>query len=193
MRRRLPLILLVTLLSVAGCGGRHMLARGDLSSLVLQKADLGSPFSEFSFGPVTKLDTQGTVRADPSRYGHIDGWVGRYRRAASAVTRGPVVVESRADVFKDAGGAKTDLAAYADEFARTPATHVRRLSLPSLGDGAVGVTFVQASSLPLRFFRIAWRVRNATASITVEGFDGRVTLTQALGLARKQEVRIVAK
>lgn len=187
-------MLLAALLLVAGCGGRHTLAKGDLGSLVLQKSDLGRPFSEFSFGPVTMLDTQGTVRADPARYGHIDGWVARYRRAGSTETHGPLVVESRADVFKDTGGAKTDLAAYSDEFTRTPATQVRRLALPSsLGDAAAGVTFVQPSSRPLRFFRIAWRDRNASASITVEGFDGRITLAQALGLARKQEMRIVAK
>ena len=40
------------------------------------------------------------------------------------------------------------------------------------------MTFSQAGAKPLRFFRIAWRYRNATASVTVEGFDGKVRLAR---------------
>jgi hypothetical protein len=188
------LAVLAALPLIAGCGGgRHPIAGSDLASLVLQRADVGAPFSAFYVGPQSRLDTQGTMRANASRYGRTAGWIARYRRAGSTATRGPLVVESRADLFRDSKGAATDLAAYEAELTRTPASHVKRLSLSSLGDAAVGVTFVQLSAKPLRFFRIAWRDRNATASITVEGFDGRVSLPQALALARRQEVRIVAK
>ena len=55
----------------------------------------------------------------------------------------------------------------------------------------LGVTFVQASSKPLRFYRIAWRDRNVTASVILEGFDGKLRLDQALALARRQE-RLIA-
>ena len=55
------------------------------------------------------------------------------------------------------------------------------------------MTFLQTGAKPVRFFTIAWRDRNATASVTVEGFGGRVTLAEAVALARKQEARIAAK
>jgi hypothetical protein len=193
MQRRIPLLLLAALLLLGGCGGGRDIAESDLASLVLRRADLGSGFSAFYVGPQSRLDTQGTTRADGSRYGRTGGWIARYRRAGSTTTRGPLVVESRADLFRDVEGAKADLAAYGAEFARTPASHVKPIALSSLGADAVGVTFVQLSSRPLRFFRIAWRDRNATASILVEGFDGRIALAEALRLVRQQEVRIVAK
>ena len=42
----------------------------------------------------------------------------------------------------------------------------------------------------MRFFRVAWRYRNATAAVTVEGFDGRVHAADAVALARKQQRRL---
>jgi pimeloyl-CoA synthetase len=50
-----------------------------------------------------------------------------------------------------------------------------------------GVTFVQPGAKPVRFFRIAWRDRNVSASVTVQGFGARIALSDALALARKQE------
>jgi hypothetical protein len=44
----------------------------------------------------------------------------------------------------------------------------------------------------LRFYVIAWRYRNATASVTVEGFDGHVQPADAIGLARRQQARLAA-
>ena len=49
------------------------------------------------------------------------------------------------------------------------------------------MTFVQPGAEPLRFYRIAWRYRNATASVTAEGFDGKLAFGRALALARKQQ------
>jgi hypothetical protein len=192
--RGTPLIAgLGALVLVAGCGGSHAIRADALSSLVLRPADLGARYESFSSGPQVLLDTQGTPRANPDRYGRKGGWIARYRRIGSGPAAGALVVESRADLFGDAGGATTDLRAYREQLERTPGSHLRPLELPAIGAAAVGVTFVQAGAKPVRFFTIAWRDRNATASVTVEGFAGEVSRSDAISLARKQEARIAAK
>jgi hypothetical protein len=62
-----------------------------------------------------------------------------------------------------------------------------------LGDAAEAMTIRQpggASSVV--FFRIAWRDHNATASVLVEGFEGKVVLADAVALARRQEAHLRA-
>jgi hypothetical protein len=159
---------------------------------VLRQQDLGPPFSAFNSGPQTQLDNQGTPRADPTRFGREGGWISRYHRPGSGATAGPLLVESRADLFRSAGGAKKDLDVYRAMLAEAPGARLRPLTLLQIGDAAFGVTFVQPSAKPLRFFRIAWRYRNATASVTIEGFDGRVQLADALALVREQQ-RLLAR
>jgi hypothetical protein len=185
---RIALVLLLVAALVAGCGaGGKRISEAKLSRLVLREQDLPPIFSSFNFGKQIRLDNSGTARADPVRYGRKGGWIARYNRPGSSDTRGPLVIESRADLFDDAGGAKSDLAAYRIDFSRIPGSDLRVLSLPKLGDAALGVTFVQPGAKPVRFFRIAWRDRNVSASVTVQGFGGRLALTEALALARKQE------
>ncbi len=193
MQRALLIPGLVVTVLLAGCGGSHDVPASALDALVLQQRDMGPAYSKFSSGPQVLLDTQGTLRADPGRYGRKGGWIARYRRVGPAAAGGPLVVESRADVFGGADGAKTDLRAYGDVLAKTAGSQLRTLRLPPIGAAALGVTFLQAGAKPVRFFTIAWRDRNATASVTVEGFGGRVTLAEAVALARKQEARIAAK
>jgi hypothetical protein len=192
VRARILLLCFVAL-TLAACGGSngHTVAAGQLNSLVLRQKDVGGAFASFYDGPQVNLDNAGTVRADPQRYGREGGWIARYHRGGSPSTRGPLVIESRVDIFKDAAGAKTDLLAYSDVLKKMPGARPLRLAGPKIGDGAVGVTFVQASSKPLRFYRIAWRDRNVTASVILEGFDGKLRLDQALALARRQE-RLIA-
>jgi hypothetical protein len=81
------------------------------------------------------------------------------------------------------------MAAYRAQFSQLSGDH-KEFAVSGLGQDAVGVTFSQPGGRTLRFFRIAWRSQNATASITVEGFDGQVSQDDALALARKQEKRI---
>ena len=50
--------------------------------------------------------------------------------------------------------------------------------------------FTMAAPRPIRFFRIAWRAHNVTASLTVQAFEGDVSLADALSLARLQQRRI---
>jgi hypothetical protein len=190
MRRLIPLLGLGLVLALAGCGGSQTIKVKSLSKLVLQQADLGPSFVAFNSGAQTQLDNQGTIRADPGRFGREGGWIARYHRAGSAATRGPIVVESRADVFGGAGGAKKDLAAYRTLLGQQAGTRLRDIPLPPIGDEATGVTFVQAGGASVRFYRIAWRYRNVTASIMVEGFEGKATRADAVALARKQQAHL---
>jgi len=172
-------------LQVAACDGGSTIAASKLSQLVLREQDMPG-FTSFSSGPQVRLDNQGTVRADASRFGREGGWIIRLHPAESTRTTGPLVVESRADLFKTLEGAKSDMGAYRAVFSQLSGEH-KQIAVSGLGQDAVGVTFTQPGSRPLRFFRLAWRYQNATASITVEGFDGQVNQEDAMALAHKQE------
>jgi len=189
-RRALPLALLVFV--AAACGGGHTISSQRVSALVLQQGDVGRLFASFSDGPVSNLDTAGTPRSNPDRFGHEAGWISRYHRAGGPKTRGALVVESRADVFRSSGGAKQDLTAYADLLKQVPGAERQALTPPDVGDASVAETFVQESATPIRFYEIAWRHGNVTASVLVEGYDGAVQLADALALARRQERRLAA-
>jgi hypothetical protein len=177
-------------LVVAACGGSSKISAKDLGQLVLRPADLGATFASFGDGPQIRLDNAGTPRADPARYGREGGWIARYHRSGTKTTRGPLVVESRVDVFKSDGGAKSDFDDYRTMLVHQPGAAPRPLAAPDVGDEAVETTFAQAGVLRVRFFRIAWRYRNATASVTVQGWDGRVTRADAERLAREQQARL---
>jgi hypothetical protein len=176
-------------LLTAACDSGSTIAAGKLSQLVLSEQDMPG-FTTFYNGAQVRLDNQGTNRTDTSRFGREGGWIARLRPSDSAAATGPLVVESRADVFKTADGARSDFAAYRAELSATNAGDVKQFGVPGLAQDAMGVTFTQAGARPLRFFRIAWRDRNATASVTVEGFDGEITQDQAVALAQKQEKHI---
>lgn len=188
MRRFLVFLPLAALL--AACGGSKPVSADRMQQLVLRPADVGPAFQSFYDNVQTHLDNDATPRADPAHDGREGGWVARYRRAGSPKTQGPLLVESRVDVFKSSGGAKDDLDLYRRLLSSGPGSQRRRLAVGSLGDDAVGTTFLQAGGMPVRFYRIAWRYRNATASVTAEGFDGHITAADAVGLARKQQQRL---
>jgi hypothetical protein len=193
MRRLLPLALVLALalgLAACGGGGGPTIPKDSLSKLVLHQHDVGASFAPFSSGAQAPIDNQGTLRADASRYGREGGWIVRFHRAGSTSTSGPLVVESRADLFGASGGARKDLDLYRQMFASSPGSAHRSLAPSSLGDEAVGDTFLQPGPKPVRFYRIAWRYENATAAVTVEGFDGKLTQADALRLARKQQRRL---
>jgi hypothetical protein len=177
------------MLALCGCGGGSTISKQRLSSLVLTRQALGSGYAPFSSGAQTPLDNQGTPRADSSRFGREGGWIIRLHRTAAPKAPGPLVVESRADLFGGSGGAGKDLSLYRQMFASTPGDDHRTLSA-SVGDESVADTFLQ-SGQRVRFFRIAWRYENATAAVTVEGFDGKLTKGDAVRLARKQQQRLV--
>jgi hypothetical protein len=165
----------------------------DLPRLVLQPADLPAGFRQFDWGRITRTDVQ-PPRADPVRFDRVDGWKARYRRSASTGT-GPLVVESRADVFRSEDGAEQDLAAYRIQFEgdiREASGSGRLVPVPLIGDEAVAMTLVQEALEPVRFYSVAWRQGNVTASVSINGFDGKVSLEDAVRLARAQAARITA-
>lgn len=183
----------LTVLAAAGCRDAEApITREELPQLVLGDADLPRPWSAFDRGRQVRADAVPGSRGDPARAGRIDGWKSRYRRPGTAETRGALVLESRSDLFSSSGAAADDLDAYEAEFASELAQlRGERLEGIDVGDEAVGVTFVQpGAERGVRFFRLAWRRANATASLTANGFDGQLELNGVLALARKQDARL---
>jgi hypothetical protein len=181
-RRLQSAAILAAVAVAAGCGGDsgETIPTGRASSLVLQPADLGERFSVFDEGPLAPADV-----ADPQRFDRGGGWKTRYRRTDRAAQSGPLVIESRVDVFATGGGASRDLDAYRDELDDEVAGGAERLDLEERD--VLGTTTAQNG---LRSFRFVWRERNVTAALLVQGFDGRVTLPQAVALLTRQMRRI---
>ena len=101
------------------------------------------------------------------RFGRRRGWSASYRRPGSFATAGPLVVVSRVDEFGDAAGAERSLAGVRKQLARVG----RALAAPRVGDEALA--FVQTrrgAGPPARFFTIAWRQDQLTATLRVSGF-----------------------
>jgi hypothetical protein len=188
--RLIPALFCLLLVAACGSSGGSKISDTQVQKLVLQDRDLPKAFGSFADGATMSLDVQGTPRRDLARYGRKAGWVARYHRSGSPSTPGPLVVASMVDVFDSAGGAKKDFAAYVVELDRQSSRGAHPIDLPQLGDAAVGVTSLQASSNPVRTYVIAWRERNATASLTAMGFDRRLSLAGVVALARRQEKRM---
>ena len=174
---------------LAGCGSSgSKIPPSKLSKLVLQQADLSKGFTPFYVGHQLSADQPGT-RSDPRRFGREGGWIGRYRRGGTPKTKGPLVVASRADVFKDSSGARSELELIRRQLTSPSATRVR---VGDLGDEVFGFTVVQPGTVRIRNYAIVWREANATAELELNGFEGGLTLSDALALARKQEARLRA-
>jgi hypothetical protein len=176
-------------LALAGCGSGSSgptIPKSKLSKLVLQTSDLPKGFAAFYFGRQLSADQTG-ARSDPKRFGRIDGWIGRYNRGGSPKTLGPLVVASRVDLFKDAGGAKKDFGLYPQQLEQPGA---KKVDVGKLGDEASGVVTVRTGAAPVQSYAIAWRRANATAELEANGF--RLTLPEVLALARRQDGRLQA-
>jgi hypothetical protein len=180
--------------AVSGCNGGGedgRIATGELRKLVLQSQDLPRVFAQFDFRELAPSDFHQGPREDPAAFGRIGGWVARYRRSGSQEIRGPLLVESRVDLFEDEDGAVQDLDAYEAEFEQT--SGATALEPPEVGTGAVVMTLKQGSGrFAVRFFTIAWRQSHVTASISVNGFEQKIFLRDVLQLVRRQERRIAA-
>jgi hypothetical protein len=181
-------VIIVATVVVIGCDTvERRIAEDQLSGLVLQPADLPS-FSQFGLGRQVTADAHAGPRKDPARFGRLGGWIARYRPADAAVRNGPLVVESRADLFPSASAADQDLDAYNAEYETTVARNGgKKLGDPAVGDEARAFSFGSGADF---FYVVAWRTANSTASVLVEG--SAVTLDDALGLVRKQAARLSA-
>lgn len=193
MSRRLPFLLMLAFLA-AGCfgggGGGSSVSAAKGESLVLAQSDVGGEFTEFDKGIQRRADLS-PPRDDLNRFGRKGGWKARFSRPGKRTTDGPLVISSLADLFGSEGGARKDFGLYKQSLAEFVATGGKTMSAPGLGDESQAVTFRQG--LPpdaVRYYVIAWRDGNVTASINANGF--KLTWEQALALARKQEQRIRA-
>jgi hypothetical protein len=195
--------LLLAALAVAivpvGCsafdeGSEAVIPESTLPSLVLQPEDLSASFVRFDEGPLAIADSPVGERADPSRFGRLAGWKARYRRQGGSQTPGPLVVESRVDLF-EGSGAKRELDIHRDEL-ELQARHPSELQLVeprALGDEAVALTPTRGGAAgSIVSATVLWRSANAVASLTVNGFGGRLELQHAVELARQQQRRIEA-
>jgi hypothetical protein len=172
-------------LFITGCrDGDPALKAAQLPNLVLQRSDVPRAFTQFDEGEQGTADAPVGLRADAERFGRRGGWKARYRRADDENT-GSLVLGSRADLFAASSGAQDDLEAFRADLGRA-----RELPAPELGDAAVATTLRQVGIVDIRYYTVFWRFRNVTASVLVSGFEGRVTLADALVLARRQQQRI---
>lgn len=180
---RALLVLLAACVTLqVGCSSSGpTIPKAKLSKLVLQTSDLPKGFAAFYFGRQLSADQTG-ARSDPKRFGRIDGWIGRYNRGGSPKTLGPLVVASRVDLFKEVGGAKKDFGLYPQQLEQPGA---KKIDVGKLGDEASGVVMVRTGAAPVQSYAIAWRRANATAELEANGF--RLTLPEALALARRQD------
>jgi hypothetical protein len=177
--------------SVAACSGSDGDDSGpageELRRLVLQPEDLPDAFARFDEGRLNRLDFRPGPRESRTRFGRRDGWKARYKRSGDRQTSGPLVVNSQVDLFGDEEGAEQDLEAYQDELEPAWST----LPAPTLGDRAVAMTLRQGSGrFAVRHFTVAWRDGRSTASVRVNGFEGKVLLRDTIALARKQQARL---
>ena len=192
MRRAL---LLLAILGLAGCSltgedGGASIEVAELEKLVLQPEDLPRSFMRFDEGRQIAADLPEGARADPARFGRQEGWKARYRRAGTVRTTGPLVIESKADLFDSSGGAEDDFdAARADTDESEP--EWQPIGEPGLGEESFAATLLQgAETSGIRIYQVVWRENNAVASLNVNGFARGLALEDALELARAQERRM---
>jgi len=180
-----------TALVLAGCShGREEagLSVDDLPSIVLQESDLPPSFGRFDEGRQARADSPGGARADPERFGRLDGWKARFRRAGSPETPGPLVVESRVDAFDSNDGAEQEFRAHREELSAGGALS----EAATVGEESVAIALEQGvGATAVRYYTIAWRRGNVTASVVANGFAQRFSLDDALSLAQSQDDRIV--
>jgi hypothetical protein len=114
-----------------------------------------------------------------------NGWRARYRRLGSERTDGPIGVDSRANALESSDAAGDDL-----EAARTDLDDWQPIGEPGLGDESFAGTRVGSD---VRYYQVHWREDNVTASLALNGVEGRFPFSDALELARKQEERIASQ
>jgi hypothetical protein len=184
----------VAVIALAGCtlggsGDGAAVERRELSGIVLQQADLPAAFVRFDEGRQTFSDNPGGSRAVASRFGRVDGWKARFRRGGTPETEGPLVVESRADLFESSDGATDELDALRHDV-REGASW-QPAAVIGVGDEAAGFTLVQGrGARRVAYHVVAWREENVVASIAVNGFARTLPFGDVLELARKQSRRI---
>ena len=195
MSARHSVVAVLVLVAGAACAGERddpAVTEAELPRVVLQPADLPRVWVRFDEGRQIGPDAPPGPRADPTRFGRVEGWKARFRRPASPSTTGPLLVESRADLFEDDEGAKRDFELVELDPAEGVAS-AARFEAASLGDEAIAVAFVQGTGrAAVRYVVVTWRHENVVASVRANGFARSFARSDALEIARKQERRLQA-
>ncbi len=181
-------------LGLAGCsfggGDNATIELDELPRIVLQPDDVPAVFNRFDEGRQVLADNPGGSRSDRNRFGRRDGWKARYHRPGTLRTAGPLVVESRVDLFESSSGAEDDLAAARPDLTEGE-EEWQPIDEPGLGDESFAATLVQpGSGRAFATTTCTGESDNVTAFLNVNGFEGRLALEEVLELARKQESRI---
>jgi hypothetical protein len=163
-----------------------------LESLVVLPEDLAAVgdlgFQRFDEGRILLAEQPGGTRSDPLRFGRLGGWKARYRRTDTADTAGILVIDSRVDLFADAGGAARELDAIV---ADAPRSGARVVAPPrSFGQSTVGLVIEQASADAVGYTIVAWRRGPFVGSVQVSGFRGRVSFEDAMALVERVDGRL---
>ena len=187
---RVALLALAVALLAGGCGGggdESGYEVDQLEHMVLLQDDLeGAGWDPLRLG---RADQERPARRRPLESRALRAprrMEGALPAPGTRQTVGPLVVESRADVFEDKDGARQDYEAYGSELERAG---LMLEPLSDLGDAGIFATLVDNG---VRFYLVQWRDDNAVASINVNGHEGQVTKEQALDLAQKQLTRMEA-
>ena len=189
------LVAIAVALLAAGCmgddgggGDGGSVAASEGESLVLQREDVGSEFTQFDSGEQQRADFS-PPRDDPNRLGREGGWKARFSRTGTPKTQGALVISSLADLFGSTDDASADFELYKTSLDELIAAGGREVSASGLGDEAYAVTFEQGlAPNVIHHYAIAWRDGAVTASVSANGY--RLTWPQALALARAQADRI---
>ena len=196
MSRGLSILLVLAFLAV-GCsrdggsdGASVPVSKGE--SLVLAQSDVGDEYAQFDRGSQVRADL-GPPRDDANRFDREGGWKARFSRPGTRTTDGPLVISSLADLFGSADGARKDFDLYEQQLADFEANGGEKVAIdePPFGDEVSAVSYRQG--LPpnaVRYYVIAWRTGNVTASLNVSGY--RLTWEEAAALGAKQDRRIRA-
>ena len=164
-----------------------MIPKAKASRAVLLPADLPHVFSVFYQGPVLMADVS-RPRTDPTRFGRTGSWLVRYHRPGSATTKGPLVIASRVDLFKDSGGAKKDLELYRKQLGALAGSGSSIKPVRGVGAEALALVQNRSTSGPsVVTYTIVWREANATAELDANGFAPGLTFSQTVALARAQQ------
>lgn len=211
---------LVCLLAAAGCGatpsdprtspgttaapastvavpGTSDAGAGNLASLVVTPEDLALvgdvEYLQFDEGSQGRSDVLPPPRDDPARFGRVAGWKARYRPEDPSAEKG-FIVGSRVDAFQTPEGATSELGLIGDDAqARAATGAVRLLETDKVGEASVALTYEHAAvGGNVVYFEYHWRSGRYAASVELSGFEGQLSIDDAVLLARAVQARIEA-
>jgi hypothetical protein len=143
----------------------------DLGAIALQSedlAELGGAFEAFDVGETSLIDSLPPPQSARDRFGRLGGWKARYRQSPQ-ITTGILVVDSRIDLFPDAGAAASDVNAYVQRYTAQASTAGVPTASPPIGDATITLAIVPSDIAQVRSAMIAWRHGPFTGQVVVSG------------------------